>query len=202
MSDLKIYGIAQSRAMRVLWCAEELGLDYEHIPTNFKGETKEPEFLAINPNGRVPAIEDEHVTMFESLAINLYLVRKHGGPLSPASIADEARTTAWSFWVMTEVEKPLLTAMFHNTGMMGFEKDETKVAAAMKELDRPLKVLNDALDGKDYLLDGSFTVADLNVASILAWGKMTKLDFSPYPNLVAWLDRCLAREAFQKVKDM
>jgi len=76
---LKIYGVARSRAFRVLWMARELGLDYEHVKVDFaSGETREPGFLALNPNGHVPVIDDAGFILWESMAINLYLAKKYG----------------------------------------------------------------------------------------------------------------------------
>ena len=73
---LKIYGVALSRAGRTLWMAEELGLPYEHIKTTFTGGTRTPEYLKINPNGHIPAIDEDGFTLWESMAINLYLAKK------------------------------------------------------------------------------------------------------------------------------
>ena len=81
---LKIYGAARSRAFRVLWVAEELGLAYEHVPVEIAQASQDPTYLEVNPNGRIPAIDDDGFRLFESLAITQYLVRKHGGPLQPA----------------------------------------------------------------------------------------------------------------------
>src|SRR4051812_41260662 len=87
---LKIYGIPRSRAFRILWMAKELGIDYDNVPIDMgKGETRTPEFLAINPNGHIPAIEDNGLVLWESMVINLYLAKKHGaGTLYPARIED------------------------------------------------------------------------------------------------------------------
>src|SRR5438445_3431194 len=75
--SLKIYGVARSRAARVLWMAKELGLDYQHIKVDFAtGETRAPAHLALNPNGHVPVIDDDGFILWESMAINLYLDRK------------------------------------------------------------------------------------------------------------------------------
>ncbi|MFZ0984452.1 MAG: glutathione S-transferase N-terminal domain-containing protein, partial [Pseudolabrys sp.] len=78
MSGLRIYGIARTRAFRALWMANELGLDYEHLPIEIGAAgARSPEFLAINPNGRLPFIVDNGFVLFESLAITLYLAKKH-----------------------------------------------------------------------------------------------------------------------------
>jgi len=81
---LTIYGQQQSRASRVLWLAKELGLQFEHVPVNQRaGETRKPDFMQINPNGHIPVIRDGDLVLWESLAINEYLIHKHGGPLAP-----------------------------------------------------------------------------------------------------------------------
>src|SRR5438270_12862372 len=83
---IKIYGSAMSRAARVMWCAKELGLSFEHIDVAWDS-LKKPEFLAVNPNGKVPGFQDGNVTLFESLAINLYLAKKYGtGELYPTNL--------------------------------------------------------------------------------------------------------------------
>ena len=92
MGNLKIYGVAGSRAYRVLWMANELGLDYEHVPVHFgDGSCKTPEYLAINPNARIPAIDDDGFKLWESMAINLYLAKKHDQGLWPKSLEGEAQ---------------------------------------------------------------------------------------------------------------
>ena len=91
---LEIYGVARSRAFRTLWMAGELGLDYRLITVDFAdGGTRRPEFLAINPNGHVPVIDDDGFRLWESMAINLYLAKKYGGDsrLYPQRLEDEAR---------------------------------------------------------------------------------------------------------------
>ena len=93
MSRLRIYGIARTRAFRAIWIAKELGLDYEHIPIEIgEAGAKKTEYLAVNPNGRLPAIDDDGFVLWESLAITLYLAKKHGtGILYPAPLEAEAR---------------------------------------------------------------------------------------------------------------
>ena len=77
MSALRIYGIARTRAFRALWIAKELGIDYEHVPIEIgEAGARKAEYLAVNPNGRLPAIEDDGFVLWESLAITLYLAKK------------------------------------------------------------------------------------------------------------------------------
>src|SRR5687768_3045193 len=132
MAKLKIYGAARSRAMRVLWLATELGLDFEHVPVaSTDPSLKEPGFLKINPAGRIPAIDDNGFTMGESLAINLYLARKYGAQteLAPASLEQEAKIWQWSSWAMTDLENQLGTAFLHR-GFYPPEKRDLKLADA------------------------------------------------------------------------
>ena len=191
--SLTIYGPPQSRAMRVLWMAHELGLDFDHQP-GFVDGAASAALLAANPMGQVPAIDDDGFLLAESMAINLYLAKKHG-KLAPASLEDEAQTLRWCFWVMTAVEKPLLEALLKSQGLMGRERDEDAARAEIESLRKPFDVLNGALEGRDYLLGGEFTVADLNVASVFAWGRLAGVDFAQQPNVSAWLRRCMRREA-------
>ncbi len=195
---LKIYGTPASRAVRVLWMADELGLDYENIPVHYVEEAGRPEYLAVNPNGRIPAIDDDGLVVWESMAINLYLARKHGGELAAKDLAEEAGALQWSFWAMTECEKTLLDALVLSLGLFGVDKDQGKAQACVKHLERPFAVLEAHLADRDWLLGDRFTVADLNVAAILAWIRMARLDVSAWPRMRSWLDLCLTRPAAAK----
>lgn len=191
--SLKIYGPAQSRAMRAIWMAHELGLEFEQ-EAGFDADGASAELKALNPMGQVPVIVDDDMVLAESMAINLYLAKKHG-KLAPATLADEAQTLRWCFWAMTAVEKTLLDVLLNSRGLMGREQDVAAVAAGIEELQKPFKVLNDALAGRDYLVGDSFSVADLNVASVIGWAKPAGIDFAEHPNIAAWLGRCLGRSA-------
>ena len=85
-----MYGMSASRAFRSVWGIEEVGVDYEHVPKHFGKDAKTPEYLAVNPNGRIPALVDGDLVLFESMAINLYLAEKYGDGLYPASVEDRA----------------------------------------------------------------------------------------------------------------
>jgi glutathione S-transferase len=201
---LKIYGVARSRAFRILWMAKELGLDYEHVKVDFaSGEAREPGFLALNPNGQVPVIDDDRFILWESMAINLYLAKKYGaGGLYPTRLEDEARAWQWSFWGMTEVERPVLTAMMNRAVYPEEKRDKAAADAAERALAQPLKVLDGALGRSPNLLGEGFTVADLNVASILAWARPAQIDMSAVPKLAEWLKNCAERPAARAARQM
>jgi len=217
---LRLYGTPQTRTFRPLWMLEELGIPYELVKTDFaNGDTRTPGFLAINPNGHVPALVDGDLALCESLAINLYLAEKYGkGALWPESEADRARVVQWSFWVMSECERPLFDVLFGRGGPQferwraWMETDEfrathpgeqpptAETAAARGRqaeaaLQPPLSVLNAQLGRDAYLLGPSFGAADLNVASVLVTARLAQLDLSAHANVDAWLGRCLSRPA-------
>lgn len=197
---VKIYGPTASRTSRALWIVHELAIPFEHVAVEMK-DLKGADFLKVNPNGKVPAIDDGGFKLFESMAINLYLAAKYGKDgFMPASIEEQALTWQWSFWGMTEVEKPLLTILIDMYMTPPDKRKPEAVADAQKMLPKPFAVLNAALAGRDYLLGSTFTVADLNLASVMSWAKPIKFDLSPYPNIAAWLDRCLSRPAYKAAK--
>ncbi len=198
---IKLYGITASRALRSLWAAEEVGIDFEHVPTHFVGDAKKPEYLAINPNGRVPALVDGDLVLWESIAINLYLARKYGGDLWPKTVEDEGRAYQWSFWGMTELEPQLIQILLHRTMLPEDERDLSQVEAAEQALQKPLAVLDAALEGRDYLLGDAFRIADLNVASVLMLARAVKFDFSNHARVKRWFDACTARPAFARARE-
>jgi glutathione S-transferase len=190
--SLTIYGMPASRTFRCLWAAHELGLAYENVPYSFLGpETKEAAYLAINPNGTIPAIVDDGFPLFESLAINLYLARK-AGKLWPPALHAEAQVLQWSFWAATEVE-PWLGAWFYHTTFLPPADRKAEVAAeATAKLPKRLAVLDKALAGRQYLVGDAFTIADLNVAAVAFRAPQFGLD--PYPNVNGWHARCYDRD--------
>jgi glutathione S-transferase len=202
--SLKIFGVARSRAFRTLWMAKELGLDYEHVKIDFAtGETRTPEHLALNPNGHVPVIDDDGFILWESMAINLYLAKRYGAEgLYPSGLQDEARAWQWSFWGMTELERPVLTALFNRAILPESQRDAAAAEAAEKTLAQPFAVLQGVLSGSPYLLGEQFTVADLNVASILAWARPAQIDFSAVPNVAEWLKVCAERPASRAARQL
>ena len=193
MSKLRIYGIARTRAFRALWIAKELGLDYEHIPVEIGAAgARQPEYLAINPNGRLPAIDDDGFVLWESLAITLYLAKKHGR-LYPTTLEGEAKAWQWSLWSVQEVDRGVNIWSLHAVRLPPEDRDPQRLAEALKVIEAPFRVLDGALNGRSYLLGDHFTVADLNVAAVIS--RAIDMDLAATPRLGDWLRRCLERPA-------
>jgi glutathione S-transferase len=198
MAGVKIYGIARTRAFRPLWTAMELGIDYEHIPVEIGSHgAQQPEFLKINPNGRLPAIDDDGFVLFESLAITMYLAKKHAnGKLYPGTLEGEARTWQWSLWAVNEVDRGVNIWSLHAIRLPPAERDAAKRAEALQVIDKPFRVLDTAVSQQPFLIGDDFTVADLNVAAVIS--RAVDMDLGAVPNLKAWLKRCLDRPAARR----
>ena len=203
---ITLYGAMASRAHRVVWMLKELALPFQHVPTPFQdGSTQQPAFLALNPNGRVPVLDDQGLLLFESLAINLHLARRYGGPpldLAARDSTEEALATQWSFWVATEVEKPLLLASANRRLFAPNQRQEAEAQMALDKLSRPLKVLDAHLATRAHLLGERFTVADLNVATVLDLAPQCDISLADWPRVQQWHQRCLARPAAADWRDI
>jgi glutathione S-transferase len=199
---LTLYGTSKSRSARSIWALEELGLKYEHVPVEV-AKAKSPEHLQRNPNGHVPALNDDGHYLWESMAINLYLAEKYGKtPLWPAAADGHGDCYKWSFFAITECEQHLLTILTHKLFLPADQRDEKVIQKATDSLKAPFKVLDDQLKNRPYLLGNDFTIADLNVAAVLSFAMLAKLDLSATPASLAWLQKCLGREANQRVRTL
>ena len=207
---LTIYGVYRSRAMRNIWLAKEVGIPFKHVPviqanrvkdTKAPGmlHTRSPEFLVVNPNGRIPAIDDDGLVLNESLAINLYLAKKHGAPIGPADLAEDGLMTMWTLWAANEVEQHSILVLYHRVMKPAAERDPKIADAAVEALKAPFAVLEKALDDSKHLVGGRFTVADLNVAETLRFAMPAPELFAAFPNVKAFLGACHARPAFKEV---
>jgi glutathione S-transferase len=199
---LRIYGVPKSRTFRALWVAEELGIPYENVPVDSREGAKRPDYLAVNPAGKIPAIDDDGFRLSESLAITTYLVKRHGGPLQPASLQDEARAMQWALWGATEIEQPAVDLVNNRYVLPPERRDAALAQAAERKLERPLALLETQLGNAAYLLGKSFGVADLNVSSLLYTAWFNKVDFSRWPRIGDWLARCLTRPAALRAREM
>lgn len=213
--SLTIYGIPASRAVRPLWAATELGITFRHVALPYQGgATRTPEFLAINPNGHVPAVVDARpegdVVLWESMACALYIARHHGpadgASISPATPKEDAEALRWSFWTMTETEADALTVLMHRHAMPEERRKPELADAAERRLAVPFRVIEQHLSrqqaaGMAHLAAQRFTVADLCVASVLNWARPSTRLMDAHPLTQAWLVRCMARPAYRKVRE-
>ena len=204
---LKIYGTAASRAARPLWVAQELGLAYEHVALPYLGgATRTPEFLKVNPNGRIPVVDDGGVLVWESMACTMYLAERFlgadGRSLAARDNAERAEILRWTFWVVTECEKDALQFLMHARLMPPERRRPLLAEEALRHLAGPLRILNQHLQDRPYLVGERFTVADICVASVIAWVEDAGELMAQCPLLRDWLQRCLARPAFQQVRSM
>jgi glutathione S-transferase len=197
---MKLYYAPQTRATRPRWMLEEIGAPYELVRLQLsKGEHKQPEYLKIHPHGAVPAYSDGEVTMFESAAICAYLADKFPDKrlAPPVGSAERGPYYQWLVYSMATMEPPVLK-VFLNTRMLAEEKRSPAVAeegrAQWKDVAR---VVEQAVEGKAFLLGEQFTAADVMVGSILGWsGFMGLLD--GFPGLQAYVGRLTSRPAFKR----
>jgi glutathione S-transferase len=207
---LKIYGVYQSRASRNYWMAQELGLEFESIPVIQARALDEPDapgarlntqsaaFRKINPNGQIPTIEDDGLILWESIAINLYLARKHRGPLAAQSLTEEGLIEMWSFWAVNEIEQDAVRIVrTHDDNLGDTPGGRDAIAVATRLLKRPFALLEQHLTESDYLVGNRFTVADLNVAEICRYAMTETALTEANPHVVAWYERCHDRPAFR-----
>ena len=194
---LKIYGIPRSRAIRTLWMAHELGVAYEliEVPPGAEGSRK-PAFMAINPNGHVPFVDDDGLVLWESLAINLHLARKHGGKIAAANLAEESLAMMWTSWALTELEPAAMQVMLHTFMLPEPDRVPGLKADGLAKAEGPLRVLEGALvKGGGFLVSGRFTVADLNVACCVFYLRMNPEALVDKPAVREWYAAAMARPA-------
>jgi glutathione S-transferase len=202
MSKPVLYGISASRAFRSIWAIEEIGIEYEHVPTSFRGDAQSEEYLAINPNGRIPALVDGDLKLFESMAINLYLAKKYGPQLLPGGLEGEALATQWSVWGISEIEPLQMQIVIQKLFTPEDKRDASVISRAERGLDRPLKVLDAHLADQPYLLGATFSLADLSLAGVMDLLSMIEFDTSPWANVHRWQQECYARDSYARAKQV
>ncbi|MGK7874961.1 MAG: glutathione S-transferase family protein [Xenococcaceae cyanobacterium] len=178
---LKLYGGVRTRASIVQWYLEELGVPYEFVLLDMEaGEHLQSEFLKINPMGKVPAIVEGDLQLWESGAILLYLAEKYGK--MPDSLEQRSVITQWVLFANATLGVGLFVE-----------------ASREREMPRLLTPLNQIFEGQPFLLGEELTVADVAVGSILAYvPMMLKVDLSDYPGVMDYIKRISERLAFQK----
>lgn len=191
---LTVYGRATSlNVQAVMWGIAELGLDAERIDAGFGfGGTDTPEYRAMNPNGLVPVLKDEHVTMFESAAILRYLAARHGRfPFWPEDPVARAPVDMWAEWGKVTLQANFLGAIFHPVLRGGAPEEKGRAA-----LDRHLEILEAQLAAGPWVLGADFTLADIEIG--LPLYRYFTLDFErrDWPRVAGYYQRLCDRPTF------
>lgn len=199
---ITLYGFAQSRSTRATWALEEAGAEYAYLAVDvLKGEGRQPAFLAVNPGGKVPVLVDDGLTLSESAAICTYVGdRFPASGLTPAAGTPERATYyQWCYFVIGELEQPLWTMAKHRFGLPEDWRVPGITATASKEFDLAVRVLEQGLGERPYLLGDSFTAADILAAYTLNWGRKWRV-LKTSPSLDAYLGRTLSRPALDRAR--
>jgi glutathione S-transferase len=208
---LTIYYSPMSSAVRAIWALEELGIPYEKQRLHLdKGEQKSPDYLKVNPNGKVPALADGDAKMFESIAILIHLGQNYGvekGLWPKAGTPESGEALSWTIWGVSELQPAILSYAMHTTERrFSFPKDQwhaPTAEAAKKSWTTLMGILDARLAGREWVVGGSFTLCDLAIASGVGFGAMMAgLPLDAHKNVAAWLARCQARPANARAMTM
>jgi glutathione S-transferase len=188
---------------RVRLTAAVLGIELEEKRLDFaKGEHKNPEYLALNPNGAVPTLVDGDFVLTESRAIMQYIAsKKPESGLLPREEAARADVTRWQFWDAAHFSPHLASVAFEKLlkGMMGLgDPDAGKVQESLGSFRRFGAVLNKRLEGKQYIVGSALTLADLTIASSLMYAKQAEVPVSEFPNIQTWFSRISDLDGWKK----
>jgi glutathione S-transferase len=180
---------------------EELGIPCERKQLDLKaGDTKTPEFRAINPNGKVPTIVHDGVAIWESAAITMYLGEQFGVArgLYPAAGPKRGEAMKWIVWTNVTAGEAVYRRGYNGEWAAPGEGNPKAVAKADADLAELLGILDAALAERSFLV-GDYTLADAHVNSFCDWLRHSKIDFSAFANVNAWSARCAARPAYQRI---
>ncbi len=200
---IKIYGSPRSSAGRCYLILEELGLPYETLPLDMANkEHKKPAYLKLNPNGKVPCLVDEEFVIWESLAINYYLVDKYKPELLGAQAKERGHVQQWSVWALTELQPPLVEILIQMMFVPEPHRDMARVQKAREKVPPMLQILNEALAHKKFLVGERLTLADFNVGSVINLAVGLQMDMRDYPNIQVWFGQLKERPSFKKFSDV
>ncbi|MBC7537478.1 MAG: glutathione S-transferase family protein [Bacteriovorax sp.] len=200
---ITLYGSPRSSAGRCIWALEEAGVPFTTKDVDMRNkEHKSAEFLKINPMGKVPALVDGDVTLFESMAINYYIADAYKKELLGTTPAERGLNMQWSFWATSELQGPIIEIFIQKVFMPDDKRDNNVIENNLKKLPDLLSVLNTSLAGKKYLVGDQFTIADINTASVVSICPMIGVDLKAYSNIEGWLGAISDRPAYQKYQAM
>ena len=191
---MKLYEFGPTRSIRVRWTLQELGVDFEPIRVNLlAGEHQRPEFLKINPAGKIPVLVDGDLVLTESVAIVLYLAEKYSGKgILPARLEERAQVNRWLLFAATELEQPLWRISRHTALYPEEQRSTADVVLASREFKDMAAVLEKYMQGRRFVAGDSVSVADFVTAYTLDWGNEDKL-LDGCPQLLAYMKRMYAR---------
>ena len=199
--SLTFYYAPMSTAGITAIVLEELGVPCERVTLDFKkGDTREPEFLRLNPNGKVPVIVHDGTPIWESAAITMYLGEVFGVEkgLYPRPGPKRGEAMKWITWTNVTFGDAVARWLRNTSEWFPAEQHNAKAAeAAQADIQNCLRILNEALAGKQFLV-GEYTLTDTHLISFTDWLRFMKVDFSPYPNVNGWSERCTARPAYAR----
>lgn len=193
---MKLYGFGPTRSLRALWGLKELDADFEFVPVNLlAGEHKHPDFLRLNPAGKVPVLIDGDTVIPESAAIVLYLADKYREKgLLPASLEARAHVYRWTMFAVTELEQPLWRISKHTSLYPEDKRLPADVALAREEFCAMAAILDSHLEGRRFIVGDNLTVADCVTAYLVDWANELRL-IDGFARLQAYLERMYARPA-------
>jgi glutathione S-transferase len=200
---MKLYGFGPTRSLRALWGLKELDADFEFVPVNLlAGEHKRPEFLRLNPTGKVPVLVDGDQVIPESAAIVLYLADKYRDKgLLPEGLPERAQAYRWIMFAVTELEQPLWRITRHTALYPEDKRIPADIALAKEEFNAMATVLERHLEGRKFIVGDRITIADCVTAYLIDWANEFKL-IEGFPQLRAYLARMYARPtAPQRIAD-
>lgn len=193
---MKLYGLGPTRSLRAEWALRELGVDYDFIPVDLLGgEAQTPEFLRLNPAGKLPVLVDGDLVLTESAAIVLYLAEKHPEQgLLPSDLPTRAQIYKWILFVMTELEQPLWRITKHTLLYPEEKRLPADIDLARDEFRQMAAILDRHMQGRRFLVGDTFTAADCVTAYLMDWADEEDL-LGNLPQLLAYLERMYARAA-------
>ncbi|NRB39465.1 MAG: glutathione S-transferase family protein [Pseudomonadales bacterium] len=196
---ITVYGYPKTRATRITWLLEELQQDYQFKRVNFaKGENRSAEFLAINPAGKVPAMQDDNLLMTESGAIVTYLADKYAaGTLIPAAGTNQrGRYEQWSYFSVCELEQGLWSIGKHKFALPEEQRVPDMINTGAWEFQKALALLSKGLGEQDYILGEQFSAVDILLVMTLHWALAFKQPIEA-DNVKAYYQRVINRPAFK-----
>ncbi|HVY65631.1 MAG TPA: glutathione S-transferase family protein [Gammaproteobacteria bacterium] len=199
---LTIYGRTNSvNVQKVLWCLDELGVPYERIDAGLAfGKNREPWYLALNPNGRIPLLVDGAFTLWESNTIVRYLASKHGmGTLCPKSPEARALAERWMDWQLSTLVTPVSIVFQALYRMPAADRDAAAIARHTAEANRAMQLLDSHLKAQPYVAGPDFTMGDIPVGAVAyRWLEMDGIERPELAAVGAWRDRLAERPAFRR----